>query len=551
MVNVRYVRPISPLRLVILSIVCVLSVAGCAGSGTIGTAPSEPVSGGTLTFGINDAPGCFDIHVTSADIAAEIQRNVVDSLVSEDSDHKFHPWLATAWTVADDLRSYTFTLRKDVTFTDGTFFTAAAVKANFDHIVAPATKSQYAKNLLGPYTGTDVVDDYTVRINFSAPFAPFLQAASTPFLGFYSPQTLATAADKLCAGGPVDVGSGPFVFTEYTKGQSAVMTRNPNYRWGPEGAAHQGPAYLDSLVFRILPEDATRVGALTSGQVDIAKAIPPIQVRTVEAASNLTVSRVDQPGLPYGVHLNTAAAPLDDQRVRAAIQQGIDVAQDVQTVYFGQYKRAWGPLSPTTAAYEPGVENSWHYDPQAAGRLLDEAGWTGRDSAGFRTKNGQRLSLFWPALPESSTRDQRNLLDQAVQADLAKIGVEVQHPHLTAGEYNARVADGRFQLFSVSWARSEADLLRLFFHSANIPPAGQNVSHLKDPQIDEWTGTGAATTDRHGRDRLYGDTQRRVLQTGAMVPLYVLAAIDGASQRVHGQKFDPNGWLQFYDAWKA
>ncbi|WP_328395730.1 ABC transporter substrate-binding protein [Nocardia sp. NBC_00416] len=544
-------RSLSSLRLFVLFVASVLSLVACAGSGVPGEDATEPVSGGTLTYGINDSPQCFDIHATSKDIAAEIQRNVVDSLVSEDAEHRFHPWLATGWTVADDLTSYTFTLRRDVTFTDGTRFDAAAVKANFDHIVAPATKSQYAINLLGPYTGADIVDDFTVRINFSAPFAPFLQAASTAYLGFYSPRALAVDADKLCAGGPVDVGSGPFVFTSYTKGQSAVMTRNPAYNWAPADAKHSGPAYLDSLVFRILPEDATRVGALTSGQVDIAKSIPPIQVPTVEADARLALTRADQPGQTYSLFLNTTAAPLDDQRVRLAIQQGIDVAQNVETVYFGQYKRAWGPLSPTTPSYDQSVTDSWRYDPQAAGRLLDDAGWTQRDGDGFRTRNGQRLTLYWPALPASGVRDQRDLLDQAVQADLAKIGVEVTHPRLTAGEYNARVAEGSFQLFSVSWARAEPDLLRLFFHSASRPPSGNNVAFLHEPQVDQWTTAGSATLDQHIRDTVYGDTQRRVLANGSVVPLYVLAALNGYRKNVHGHTFDPNGWLLFYDAWKA
>jgi peptide/nickel transport system substrate-binding protein len=233
----------------------------------------------------------------------------------------------------------------------------------------------------------------------SRPFASFLQAASTAYLGFYSPKTLAENADKLCAGGAADVGTGPFVFTSYTKGQSAVPTRNPAYNWGPANAKHTGPAYLESLVFRVLPEDATRVGALMSGQIDGAKSIPPAQVKTVEANSSLSLMRMEHPGETYSLYLNTTAAPLDDQRVRLAIQQGVNVAQDVQTVYFGQYKRSWSPLSPTAPSYDPSLANSWQYDPAKAGQLLDEAGWTGRDAHGFRTKNGQRLTLYWPALP--------------------------------------------------------------------------------------------------------------------------------------------------------
>ncbi|HVV11353.1 ABC transporter substrate-binding protein [Amycolatopsis sp.] len=542
--------PAFPLFSALFLIVCV-ALSGCTGGTGADAGASSPKAGGTVTYGIDTAPACFDIHASSADMVAEIQRNVFDSLVSEDTGHTFHPWLAESWTVAGDLKSYTFRLRHDVTFSDGTPFDADAVKANFDHIVAPATKSQYAKNLLGPYRGTEVLDPYTVRIDFTQPFAPFLQAASTAYLGFYSPKALAANADKLCAGGPADVGSGPFLFSSYTKGQSIVLTRNPGYRWGPANAAHTGPAYLDSLVFRVLPEDSTRVGALTSGQIDGAKSVPPLQVKTVEADSGVALLRMDQPGEPYGLYLNTSAAPLDDQRVRQAVQAGINVTQDVQAVYFGQYKQSWGPLSPTTPSYDPGVENSRHYDPAKASRLLDEAGWTARDAQGFRTKDGQRLSLFWPALPAASIREQRALLDQAVQADLARIGIDAPHPNVTAAEYNQRVASGGFALFTVSWARAEPDLLRLFFASGSKPPAGDNVAHLADAQVDQWTAAGASTTDQASRDGVYSQVQRRVLELGAMVPLYVTAIIDGFAKNVHGVAFDPNAWLLFYDAWKA
>ncbi|WP_058041916.1 ABC transporter substrate-binding protein [Streptomyces roseifaciens] len=526
-------------------------VAGCGAGGRAGSGSAAPDAGDTLTFGIDAVPACFDVHATSADSAAEIQRNVLDSLVSEDAGHGFHPWLATSWTVSPDFTSYTFHLRHGVTFTDGTPFTAEAVKANFDHIVAPGTKSQYAVNLMGPYAGTTVVDSHTARVDFSRPFGSFLRAAGTPYLGFYSPKVLAERAGELCAGGPADVGTGPFAFTRYTQGQSIVLTRNPRYAWAPGTADHQGPARLRSVVLRILPEDSTRVGALSSGQIDGARSIPPIRVKTLEADSNLSLMRRDQPGATYGIHLNTTAAPLDDQRVRLAVQQGVNVGLDVGAVYFGQYERSWGPLSPATPFYDPSLNGSLRHDPVAAGRLLDQAGWTGRDAQGYRTRAGRRLTLYWPALPAGAGRQQRGLLDQAVQADLARIGIEVLHPNLTAGEYNAKLAAGKYHLFSVSWAGADPDLLRLFFNGAHRPPAGTDVSLLDDAAVNRSTDAGAATADPAVRGAAYAGAQQRVLRLGAVLPLYVPASINGFSRDVHGVAFDVNAWLMFHGAWKA
>ncbi len=534
-------------------LVALALAAGCGSGGGSGPkgGPAGPVRGGTLTYAINSAPLCLDPHVSTQDITAEIQRNVLDSLISQDAQGRFHPWLAESWTTSPDKKSYIFELREDVKFTDGTPFDAEAVKANFDHITDKATKSQYALGLLGPYTGTEVLGPHKVKINFSRPFSPFLQAASTSYLGFYSPKTLKDNADQLCGGGPASVGTGPFVLVGHVKGQSIEMARNPQYAWPPQNAKHQGPAYLDKLVFRILREDSTRIGVLTSGQVDVARALPPGQVSRIEGGANVKVLRGDSPGGVYSLFLNTTYGPLTDQRVRNAIQRGINVDQNVKTIYFGQYKRAWSPLSPSTPAYDTSLEKSWPYDPAEAGRLLDEAGWTGRDAEGYRTKDGKTLTLLWPALPVGDIRDNREVLDQAIQQDLKKIGVRADRPHYDVGAYSTRVNAGQFGILDLSWARFDPDLLRSFFNSASGPPTGQNASFLKDDDVDAWTNEGAATTDPAERAELYTKVQRRVIELGASVPVYVPAVLTGVTSRTRDAGFDPNAWLVFYDAWKA
>ncbi|CUU58209.1 peptide/nickel transport system substrate-binding protein [Parafrankia irregularis] len=521
---------------------------GAAGAGTGAT--EKPVAGGSVTYAIDTEPTCFDIHVSPQDITAAIQRNVFDSLVAEDESGTFHPWLASSWETSPDLKTYTFKLRQDVTFTDGTRFDAAAVKANFDHIKAPTTKSRYAASLLGSYTGTDVVDQFTARVNFAQPFAPFLQAASTAYLGFYSPKTLAADADKLCGGGPVAVGTGPFTFTSYTKGQSIVLTKNPAYNWAPATAKHTGAAYLDTLTIRVLKENSTRIGSLTSGQIDVAGAVPPANVAAVEANGRLQVLRRDAAGSPYSLYLNTTLAPFTDERVRVAFQRGLNIDQDVKTVYFGQYKRSWSPLTAVTPSYDRSLENSWPYDPAKANQLLDEAGWTGRDSDGYRTRDGHRLTVAWPIIP-ATIREQRDVLGQAFQEDLKKIGIELTRPSLDAGTYLKEAYAGKYAVLDFSWARFEPDVLRLFFHSAStLAGGGQNAAFVKDPEVDTWTTTGAGTFDEKVRNDVYARTQQRVVRIGAVVPVYTPSSILAAGRHVHGIAFDTNAWPQFYDAWR-
>ncbi|MEE1822022.1 ABC transporter substrate-binding protein [Streptomyces sp. BE20] len=538
-----------------------LLLAGCssgsgAGSGGPGAAQDgsadKPVQGGALTYATDVEPISFDIHVSQQDITGAIQRNVFDSLVHQDASGEFQPWLAASWEITPDLKTYTFHLRDGVKFTDGTPFDAEAVKANFDRIVAKETKSQYAASLLGPYTGTEVVDTRTVKVSFSEPFAPFLQAASTAYLGFYSPKTIKENGPKLGAGGAADVGTGPFVFSSYTKGQSAVFTRNPDYNWAPSSANHQGPAYLEKLTIRFLTEDSVRVGALNSGQVQVAEPIPPTDVKTVQGDPKLRTVTTDAPGANYALVLNTTKAPLDDPQVRKAVQRGIDLDTDIQSVYFGVFKRAWSPVSPTTPYYNKALEKSWPYDQAASNKALDEAGWTARDSEGYRTKDGKRLTLSWPLPPAEFVREQRETLGQAIQADLKKIGVEITRPRLDIGTYIGNVYGGKEHIADYSWARFDPDVLRLYFHSASKPSTGgQNATFYQDAQLDEWTTTGKGTFDKTVRQDVYGKTQQRAIDLGLIVPLYVRTAVVGTSAKVRGLKADPNTWLAFHGAWLA
>jgi len=542
-----------PVRLITAALaLATLTLAGCA-SGTTGTTAeaAKPVAGGSLTYAVNTEPTCFDAHISPQDITGEIDRNVVDSLVSEDSSGIFHPWLATSWTVAPNLESYTFQLRKGVTFTDGTPFNAAAVKANFDSIVAPATQSQYASSLLGPYTGTTVINNYEVKVSFSSPFAPFLQAASTAYLGFYSPKALAAHSDNLCAGGASSVGTGPFVFSSYTKGQSAVFTKNPNYDWGPANATHTGPAYLSQLTFRFLPDSATRVGSLSSGQAQVIRSVPAAQVKSLQETSGVTVQELEQPGGAYNLWLNTTVAPLNDQKVREALQRGINISADVNAVYFGVYQRAWSPLTPSTQGYDASLANTWSYDPTLSNQLLDEAGWTGRNAQGYRTKDGKVLSIEWPLLPAEYITDQRDVLGQAIQADLRKIGVEITRPQYDIGTYLQRAYAGKEGILDSSWSRDEPDVLWLFYNSASISAGGQNATFYKDPTLDALTDAGRATLNKTTRDQDYDQVQQDVINLATTIPIYNPVTIVGSQNSVHGLTYDPNDWALFYGVWLA
>lgn len=518
-----------------LAVTTALALSACA-------APGDTDAGGEVVWaieGANLSAGHMDPQVSQLDVSGMVQRAVLDSLVYQEDDGSFSPWLAEKWTVSDDSTEYTFELREGVTFHDGEPFDADAVKANFDRIADPETQSAQAASMLGAdfYAGTEVVDELTVKVTFTQPYAPFLQAASTPQLGFYSPAVLAGSAKKLKAGGPgITVGTGPFELTEYTADQELVYSRNDDYAWGPHG--EKAPSF-ETLRVEILPEASVRAGVAKSGEADLVSDVPPNQV--AELSKALTVDSIDYPGLPYSLYLNEDYGVFADERVRQAVARGIDVDAAVEEIFFGQYPRAWSILGATTPGYDATVEGEWPFDQDEANRLLDEAGWTERGSDGIRMKDGQRLSARWIAY--TPIADDQEALANAIQSDLDALGFEIVRERLEPGAYNAQYGPKTFDLTDWGFSGGDPDLLRNHLHSAGF----QNASQVNDPEIDALLEQATAINDVEQRNAIYAQLQQWNADYTAIVPLYSPAAITAVNDRIEGLEYDLYGRPLFYD----
>jgi peptide/nickel transport system substrate-binding protein len=244
------------------------------------------------------AGAAYDTHL--------IVRNIYDPLVFLDSGGQFRPALAQSWEVSQDGLSYTFKLRDGVTFHDGTPFDANAVKFTWDTILDPATKALTAKDLLGPnFKSVDVVDPLTARATFSKPYAPFLSAVSQYWLAPVSPTAYKSAGADY---GTHQVGTGPFVWSEYVPKDHITLRRNAAYNWAPEGMKHQGAAYLDTVTFKFVSEVGVRTGTLQSGEVQIADDLPPKDVVTLKTDPNMALYQAAVPGLATVLFLNSTQA---------------------------------------------------------------------------------------------------------------------------------------------------------------------------------------------------------------------------------------------------
>ncbi|MGJ7544199.1 ABC transporter substrate-binding protein [Variovorax sp. LT1R16] len=512
------------------------------------TAAETPRSGGQVTFGVTTDPICFNPHRSTQQNSYIVIRNYIDSLVAKGTGGKFLPWLAQEWSVSADGKTYSFKLRPNVVFHDGSKLDAEAVKFNFD-FVRDTRNTNAAGELLKSVTGVQVVSPTEVRLQLERPDSGLLESIASVRLGLISPKAL-QAGDGLCAGGPALAGTGPFVFENYTRGQSASFVKNKDYAWAPGYAAHPGAAYLDRVTVRFLPEYAVRAGALSSGQVDVIEGVQPTDVGLFKGRPGFQFL-VGPAGAQtsFTLNVNYTIAPATDVRVRRALRDGADIGALVNSVYRGTYRRAWSNIGPDNHFYNKGLENSWGNDVKGANRLLDEAGWTARDAEGYRTKDGQRLAIE-VGYPQPFIRDNREVLIQGLQAQLRKnLGFDLKLRFITGGEWAQQLQKGNWTIYPNTYLPADAAQEL----QGNIGDSGfiRAVADKGDKELFRLINDALASTSPEAKKKLVEDAQRRAVDQGIIVPLFSANYQLAAKAHVRGLSFETqlDSPSNFHDVW--
>jgi len=511
----------------------------------IGTAPAAAQGKTELVFGVSNNVDTLDPNVTTFSSVGIIMAHVFDPLVWQDPLGIFHPGLATEWSVNDDASEYTFKLRQDVKFHDGTPFNAQAVKFAFDRIVNPDTKAQTAFSLIGPYKETEVVDDYTVIVRFNTPFAPFLDSASQPNLGIGSPTAIESmGADYGLTG---VVGTGPFKVESYTPESEVVLARNEDYAWGPEAIfGMSGPSNLSKITFKIILESATRLAALESGEVDIIDSVPELDVARLKDDGAVSIVELEQPGHGWSLMMNVEKPPTNDPAIRKAIALASDKQGMIDTVFNGIGTPGCSPLTKVMFGYDPDSCNYLPYDPEEAGKILDADGWTDSDGDGIRDKDGQKLTIqhFYRGDAEPG-----GSMAVFMQADLAKVGIEVVLNGLERAGYFDAVRAGQHN--TQNWWDTFSDpdgVVRTLFWSANAD-GGTNRNRYKNPEMDKLIDAAAATADAAERIDLYKQIQKLAADEAVMVYYVDPYILYGTVPSLTGIKYLGGGNLpNFYAA---
>jgi len=505
-----------------------IAVGLASGRASLAAAPTR---GGTLVYGLGfDLDNTMDPHVTNFDSTIRVTLNICEPLVWEPSPGMFVPALADSWSISSDVKTYTFRLKRGVRFTDGTPFNAAAVKFTMDRIADPATKAGQAHDQLGPYDHSEVIDDYTVRIVMKRGYAA-LMTNLNGYLGIVSPTAVRQMGNAEFARHPV--GTGPFMFKEWVAQDHITLVRNPDYRWGSSLFKNRGPAYLDQVVFKIIPDASVRTGTLLSGETQYVDDIDPVQYGNLLRDRRVTVIKKGQPGSGRSLLLNvTTKTPVSDVAVRRAIEYGIDREGLNQSVFHGLMQVAYSPLMKPTFGYDPVAAKMYGYDPKKAQAQLDEAGWKpGAD--GIREKAGQKLTLDFPVIG----RPLDKAMAESIQASLREVGIDVRVTPLEIGAFRQRVAQNQYDANFMWFAYGDPDVLSAMFHTQN-PGPGFNRSRYSVPEVDRLLEQAAATGAKAMRARLYAQIQQRVLSDAVTVPLVDTITYNAKRTGVQGDYLD-------------
>src|SRR5579859_6408529 len=508
-----------------------------------GAAAAAPRRGGTLTWGLWDKIDDIDPATVSGAAALEVVNNILDPLVAMDADQNFYPALASKWTVEDNARKFTFTLRDDVKFHDGAALDSTAVKRTLDRILDPATKAAGVVPLLGPVTSIDAPDPRTVVVNLSEPYPPFLLQIWRQYFGILSPKYLDTLkpGDKVTA----PVGSGPFKFASRSADGVISLDANPDYTWGPETLKNRSAPYLQTLKFRAIVDSSTRVATLESGESLLIDELSEPDYARLKSDKRFVFFDTPRRSHTLGFYLNVTKPPTDDLAVRQAINWAVDRQSIVDKIFFGVHKVSVGPLSEGVWARSADIEKLFGYDPTRAQQLLDGAGWlAGGD--GIRARGGQRLSALLVTFRSPWTE-----LAQAMQAQLRTVGIDLQVQQMERGPYLDFVRAHSHNLCATASISVDPDgIVRVAYHSANR--ATTNYSNLADPALDALLDQGAQQAiGSPERKATYEAVQTKIMDLVPFVGVMSQVRVEAAAARVHDLHMGPDGLnaTQMNDVW--
>lgn len=449
-----------------------------------------------LVIGQIAEPKSMDPATVTAVNDFRILVNMYDGLTRyKDGSLEVRPSLAKSWEISADGTEYTFKLREDVTFHDGTRFDAAAVKYNFDrmlnkdhpdHDTGPFPLSFF----FGAIKETTVVDNFTVKLRLDAPYAPLLSNLAYPTGLMVSPAAVKKHKKEF---GRNPSGTGAFKFAKWESNRQVALQRNDGY-W-------DRAAPLKGLVFRPITDANARVSEMLSGGIDLMVEVPPDNVAMFDQSADFQLHEQAGPHLWFLI-LNLKEGPFTDKRVRHAVNHAINKEALVKNVLQGTATVATGPTPAAFAwAYNDSLQ-PYPYDPAKARALIKDAGYEGAELKFYVTEGGS--GMLDPVA-----------MGTAIQADLAAVGlnasIETYEWNTFLGKVNPGL-EGKADMAEMAWMTNDPDTLPYLALRSKAWPAdgGFNSGYYANPKVDELLEKARTSTDQSERARLYREMQQIV-----------------------------------------
>ena len=524
-----------------VAFVAMALLAGCVSPAAVtgNVVSTTPVEGGSLVFADVELQTDYQVQKAFNYTQSNVYRNIADRLTEFDSETgEIVPWIATSFTGNADNTTFTFKLRPGVTFSDGTPLDASAVKANLDQLGLGNADQKIVKNrdFIG-YQSSAVTAADTVVVTLSAPNADFVKATAAATSSLVSLSTLA-----LDYAGQADisriVGSGPFVFKSQVVDQELVFAKRTDYAWPSSISTNQGAAHLNELIFRGISEVGLRVGAVASGQADVARGIQPTD-EAIAKSQGIELAVAHAPELTANwAAFRGGARVVSDPTVRRALQIGFDRKALKATVLSDSYPLSGSILNRAAPGFVD-LSADIAFDSTAAKKLLDDDGWV-VGSDGIRVKDGQRLEI---AIAASSRSVVIKPAFEFIEAEWRKIGVALTNNAGDSAVFAAALGDAQYPIVG---SRQ--------FYLGGLGPlfsaAGNTNTFVSDDDLNALFTAERAAVDPTERAAVLADIQRRlVLGTSLIIPLWDEVQVHAIGKGVH-LTFDGGTAPLLQEAWK-
>lgn len=465
--------------------------------------------------------------------SAMVIENIFDGLVRyRDDSTLIEPALASSWAISQDGLTYTFTLRRDVSFHDGTPFNAEAARFSLLRKIDPAHPYYRAKHgkmdtTLRAVKSVEAVGEHTLRLTLKHPHATLLDELARHSSYIVSPAAVKALDDRF---GERPVGTGPFVFDSWIKGERIILRANPRY--------FGGAPKIDGVVFRVVSDGRLRLLELKARAIHALDALAPEDRDEVLRTRGLALEA--KPGMNVGyLAMNGDRPPLDNPKVRLAIAHAVNTPALIKLAFLGMASPATTPLPPTMWGHNPRIK-PYAFDPAKARALLRQAGLPG----GFET-------TLWVMPVSRPYMPQPEKIARLIQDNLAAVGIRARLVTHDWSTYLAKAYAGEHDLCLLGWVSSAdpSDILEHLFDMDNaVKPHATNISFYRDKMVHSLLHQAGRQSDPKERLQAFAQAQQIIHEQAPMLPLAHAFQTLARSAKVTGIVNHQTGVIRFAKA---